>query len=206
MAVSCAFWFWLQQHDPQIFREHGPMENFQAASLLVGILFLLRVVHSSRSSPSRRVFLGGLILLYSTLILLEFDVRHFHISWLSWLLSGTVRNAWVGGVWLGAFVLFLRHRRGAWAEFLAWLSTPAAALLLLAGVFWASGWLVDQLKFFPALQQNMMAEELMEANAAPLMLASAILTWCLTTKAKNSSRDIAHAASQTSPDQIEIGT
>ena len=158
------------------------MENFQAANLVVGILFLARAVRNSASHSDRRLFLGGLIIFYSTLALLEFDVREFHISWLTWLLNGGPRNVWLACVWLGAFGLFLRRARTTWMEFLAWLYRPSAALLLLAGSFWAVGWLIDHLKFFSTFDQNLMAEELMEAIAAPLMLASAILTWRMTTK------------------------
>jgi len=193
VAVSCAFWFWLYRHDPRIFRENGPMENFQAASLLVGILFLVRAVWHSDANPARRLFLGGLIVFYGTLVLMEFDVRPFHIPALTWLLSGTVRNLCVACAWLGAFALFLRRVRATWREFLAWLSTPGAPPLLLAGIFWVSGWLLEHAKFFPARHQNMMAEELMEANAAPLMLASAILTWRIATRPRKASQVVANA-------------
>lgn len=177
IVISFVSWFWLERLDPRIFREHGPMENFQVGCLAVGIFFLLRAARRASSSPPRRLFLGGIILLYGTFLLLEFDVREFHIPWLTLLLNGTVRNVWVGSLWLFGLIAFLRRARSTWAEFVAWVRTSAGALLLIAGCFWASGWLVDHLKLFASVDGNLMLEELMEANAAPLMLISAILTW-----------------------------
>ena len=174
LIASFFFWFWLRHLDPEIFREHGPMENFQVGCLAVGIFFLARAMRGASSGP-QRLFLGGLILLYTTFLLLEFDVREFKIPWLTALLGGTVRNIWVSALWVLSFVLFLRHARSTWAAFVAWFRTAAGVLLLIAGLFWASGWLIDHLKLFGSWERMM--EELMEANAAPLMVISAILTF-----------------------------
>jgi hypothetical protein len=168
------FWLFLWSRYPRLYRENGPMENFQAGCLFVGMVFLLKGSWSA-TNPPRRILLLGIMLLYLTMLVREIDLRGSSLSWLHYWLHGGVRNIWLGSCWAVALILFLRNARPVWNEFRGWLREPAAGWLLLAGVGWILAAGIDKLKPFASSGGNLMAEELLEVNAAVAMLASATM-------------------------------
>jgi hypothetical protein len=88
-----------------------------------------------------------------------------------------VRDVVLGFCWFAGLILFLKNARPVWREFIDWLYRPAGALLLLAGAGWLLGGLIDQFKPLDGKAANLMAEELLEINAAAAMLAGAIATY-----------------------------
>jgi len=122
------------------------------------------------------------VLLYGTLLVLEVDLREFDLPRINRLLNGKVRNVWLGGLWALGLVLFLRDARNVWSIFLRWLPTRACSLLLMAGALWFAGALFDKLKPFSNQDTDLMAEELVETNAALLMLVFAVWANCSAAK------------------------
>jgi hypothetical protein len=59
---------------------------------------------------------------------------------------------------------------------LKWLGSPAGRILLVAGLFWVVAAAVDKADAFGTKRRNMLAEELIEVNAALLMAFSAIIS------------------------------
>ncbi len=169
------FWLYLGNQFPLIYRENGPMENFQAACLFLSLLFLWFCIWTA-NRPAQRILFCGLMLLYLNMLVRELDFRSFDLPRLNFWLRGSVRNVWLSFCWAAGLILFLRNARPVWNEFLGWLRQPASAWLLLAGSGWIIGGAIDQLKPFTGSPRNLMAEELVETNAAMAMLASAALT------------------------------
>jgi hypothetical protein len=172
VVVQCVLWISARRAIPTIAREHGPMENFQAASVFLGFLLLLvAVVRSERPAP--RILFGGLALLYFTFLMLEIDFRTFAPKPVLVLLRGTIRDVWLGILWVGAGWAFLRHRRQVLEFFFSWIRTDAGVAMIFAGCFWVLGGVFDKAIF---KGKDLFAEELMESNAGLFMLASAALT------------------------------
>jgi hypothetical protein len=195
LAVAIAFpllWLWLWRFDARIFREHGPMENFQVVAAFIGLLLLVHAIQRSQN-PAERVFFGGLALVYFTLVILEFDVRPFDKPLLNRLLRGPVRNGSLATLWFIGLLFFLRDPRNVWSAFIAWMNRPAGALLIVSGAFWICGGLTDKTKPLASPAQNLMAEETFETNAALFMLAAAVLIWRATTKARETAATPAEA-------------
>ena len=168
LELGCYF---ARKYDPEISRENGPMENFQAICLLLGILLLSWT--ACRTGPGgRRTLAGGLALFYATFLVLEVDVRDWEVRWLTFIFSGWLRNSWLGGAWLVAGFLAWRNLAATWAAFRSWFATFAAALLLVSGCCWVIASLVD--KSFLG-QKSLFKEELFEVAAAWLMFQSAAI-------------------------------
>ncbi|MGH8527120.1 MAG: hypothetical protein ACREXY_23820 [Gammaproteobacteria bacterium] len=175
LVIATLLWLWAAAVHPKIYVENGPMENFQVGCLGVGgVLFVWRAWLVDERAA--RVLFAALALFYVTFLIREFDTRKFDVPIVTSVLSGTVRNVWLGGLWVVAGY-FIYRSRGSVAPFgRRWLATPGGRLLLLAGVFWVLGAGVDKAELFGSKPRDMLAEELLEVNAALLMLISAIVS------------------------------
>ncbi len=149
------------------------MENFQVGCLLVGILFLVGAFRSTADVASR-VFFLGLILLYFTVAVLEVDTRKMDAPpWLVFVTNGTVRDLWLGSLWIIAALIFVRGKPyQILSRFHAWLSTAAGRLLLGSGVLWTVALIAE--KQFHA---SAFVEEWLECHASLLMAQSAWSTF-----------------------------
>jgi hypothetical protein len=188
LVFACAVWplAWLamQQAAPTIYRENGPMENTQALCLLGAVL--LFVCGAVRRKPiGDRVLFSGLALFCGTFFLLEFDVREYRLATLNRIFNGPIRNLWLGLLWAAAFTWFFRNMGAAIQSFVAWLCGRSGTLFALSGVFWVAAAIVDKLKPFATMPNNLFAEELLEMNAAALMFVSAVLA-CLNWRKRSS--------------------
>jgi hypothetical protein len=173
LGVCTLLWLWAAAVHPRIYVEHGPMENFQVACLVVGCALLAWRARAA-TQPQERVMFIGLALFYMTFAIREFDTRPFNWPVVTTLLNGMVRNVWLGTLWLVVGYFAYRHRTGVFALGRKWLGTPAGRLLLLAGVLWLLGAVVDKADPFGSKARDMLAEELLEVNATLLMGVSAI--------------------------------
>lgn len=162
---------WLQ--NPLLSEENGPMENFQAAALLMGLIPCCWAVVRDQSL-AQRILCGGLALLFATFIVLEVDIRKFDAPLLNKLFNGRIRDLWLGVLWGVAGILFLRHRSAVWQRFTQWLFSGAGWYMLAAGGLWVCSAIVDKLSLFP--ESHHFFEELLEINATFLMFVSALLT------------------------------
>jgi hypothetical protein len=183
LAVFSALWLWLSTSaaGATIFIEHGPMENFQTICIVVGFLFYVRQIPAAR--PTNRVLFSALALFYLTFAVVEFDTRELGWPTAALVLNGRVRNAWLATLWLLMGLWALRHRRALVQTGWQWLWSPSGMLLSGAGVFWVIAGIVDKLKLFSPAARNLLAEELLESNAALLMLLAAVAAARWTTQA-----------------------
>jgi hypothetical protein len=172
LLIFSGGWVAWRSVDPSLAREHGPMENFQVVTLVLGSVLLLMAAARENRFPHRALYLGQ-ALLFFTFFIAEFDVRPWKQPALNLIFNGRIRDAWLGAMWVGAAVLFFRQPAAIWSAFLGWVRTPAGILLLAAGVFWLAAGISDKTKVFG---RDLFGEELFEVNAALLMVASAFLT------------------------------
>lgn len=174
LVLFSALWLWFSTKTSGLFVEHGPMENFQALCIAFGfVLFLWQL---SAQPPPQRVLFSGLALFYATFLVVEFDTRELGWGAAATALNGPVRNAWLAALWVLLCVWAFRHRRALFQIVRQWLGSPAGLLLMASGAFWLAGGIVDKLKLLGASSQNLLAEELLETNAALLMLLAAVTT------------------------------
>jgi hypothetical protein len=171
MVGQTLLWFFLWSRGLTVAEEHGPMEITQAALLGVGLLLLGRSAWVAGPGP-QRVLHCGLMLLYGTFLLLEVDTRDFGIKQLDVFFNGIVRNLWLGGLWVWLGVAALRCFWPLWRTFRQWLPGCAGLLLCASGALWITSRVVEQLHLFP--EAGFFPEELVETNAALLMLAAAL--------------------------------
>ena len=172
MLVLTAFCLLGSKDAWEFAREHGPMENLQAAFLLVAVVVLVCQVQNEKASATR-ILRALMAWGYFIFLLREYDVRPFEVKWLTVLLSGVVRNTWVA---LGSLLLAVwafRELRGVIAAARSWLTTFPATLLAASAVFWVLGAVMES---FGSLGEatSMFLEELMETNGAWLMLLAAM--------------------------------
>ena len=172
LVILSVAWISLAGRVPEIAREHGPMENLQTGCLLAGIVLLIASARAANETTARLIGLGA-ALFYFTLLLLEFDVRPFKIPFLTLLLNGAVRNAFVGVLWLWLLHALFKHRTRALPAIRGWLASPPGVLLMAAGFFWVAGRGAEELHLFSGKHLNIFAEELMENHAAIIMLVAA---------------------------------
>jgi hypothetical protein len=171
LAGLPASWSVLRCFDAAIAREHGPMENFQAACLLGGLLILL-ALWLSRANRPVRALVFGLGVLHLNLFALEFDTREWDIATLDFFFRGTSRDVMLIIAWGIAIVVAARAPRAAWFVFARWLPTRSGTLMWFAGVWWVVGGVIDKTKPCASDGANLFMEEVMETNAALLMLLS----------------------------------
>ena len=171
-AINAVFVAWGFQ-DSTLGREHGPLENFQALSLVLATFFF--ALSAWRCDRRAVVILAsGLGLLCWMFFLLEFDTRTFGNAALIWITNGIGRAIWLGALWGALALATLTALRSVWTAFRAWLTTASGYAMLTAGACWilAKGWDKGGL---PHLMGMYFLEELIEVNAACLMLGSALL-------------------------------
>jgi hypothetical protein len=176
LAVFSVLWFWLSTTSAgaNIFVEHGPMENFQAICIALGFFIFLGQIRSTR--PPQRLLVCALATFYLTFVVVEFDTRELGWRTAALILNGPVRNVWLVGLWILLCLWALRHRRPLLQTGWQWLWSPSGWLLMGAGVFWLVAGAVDKLKLFSPPSRNLLVEELLESNAALLMLVAAVAT------------------------------
>lgn len=161
-------WYGLWRGHPHLSDENGVMEDFQVGCILAGVLFLVWGILKSEQRP-RKILLLGLAVLYFTLATLEVDTRKLDVpSWVVVLTNGLWRNLWVACLWLAAAVIFLRRARETVLYFFSWLRTGPGMMMLGAMFFWLASFASEKL-----LHLGFFAEEILECNAALLMLHSA---------------------------------
>lgn len=174
------FWISLESTIPNIEKENGVMENFQAVCLACCMLCWGRI--RIRSSNPERLFWTSLALLSASILVLEVDFRQLNAPLLNTVMNGRIRDIWLGSLWLIALIFFIRNPRPVLATFLAWMRTPSGLLMILGGMFWILSALIDKSLLG---EKNLFTEELMEDNATLLMLAAAILDLRLVGSNKN---------------------
>ena len=176
VVISTALWLWAASTTRRwIFAENGPMENFQVGCLLLGAAVLAWQARDAKQ-PHERLFFAALALFFATFALREFDVRKGNWPIASTILAGTVRNIWLGGLWLVLGCFAYRHRAKVLTFAWKWLGSRAGRILLVAGLFWVVAAGVDKVDAFGTKRRNLLAEELIEVNAALLMALSAIIS------------------------------
>jgi hypothetical protein len=150
------------------------MENFQVGCLLLGAAVLAWQARAAKQ-PHERVLFSALALFFATFALREFDVRKGDWPPLAVsFLDGTIRNLWLGGLWLVLGYFAYRHRARVLTFGWKWLGSRAGRILLVAGLFWIVAAGVDKANAFGTKRRNLLAEELLEVDAALLMAFSAI--------------------------------
>jgi hypothetical protein len=173
LAFQSALWFVWWSYDTQVSRENGPMETFQALTVLAGVC-LLSWKALRDETVAGRVFSGGLALFYATFVVGEIDTRAVGSHILELMFDGLIRDLVLAVLWLGALIAFLRHRTAVWRFFCHWIQTPAGRYLIAAGFFWLVSGTIDKLGLFPGT--NHFYEELPETSAVILMVLSAYAT------------------------------
>lgn len=151
----------------QFAREHGPMENLQAGFLLAGFVKLCLTVRRKKEA-GMRIMAALMAWGYLAFLVREFDVRPFNVGWLTLLLSGRVRAAWVIFALLLLGTWTLRNWRAVISAVHVWRRTLAAMLLVASGILWLTGAVMES--------KAMFLEELVETNAAWLMMLAALYT------------------------------
>jgi hypothetical protein len=177
LLVACAvslsaLWLFLWSYDEHIFREHGPMENFQLGCLLISMSFLAFTLMKA-PEPAFRVLIVGFGLLHLTFIIHEFDPRHWQNHWINFFLRGEFRNGLLTTAWCAGAILFFLKARAVWPVFIQWLPSQSGTLMWISGFFWVLGSVFDKAKPL-AGNNSIMAEEIMEANGALFLLMAVI--------------------------------
>jgi hypothetical protein len=171
LALSSYFWWRMKGH-AGIAEEHGPMENVQSISLTLGaLMFWVQGWKTSDPGAKRAFALAGLG--YFTILVLEFDVRPFKIAWLTLLLSGPIRNMWLAAAWVYVLIRAAKDLRKVIQQGVEWARSVIGPVLALSAAFWIAGAAFEDLKLYSPREDQFM-EELMENNAALLMLWAAI--------------------------------
>jgi hypothetical protein len=153
------------------------MENFQALTLAVGV-----VLGASMLAPifrtEARLLGAGMALLFVGFLLLEFDTRLFDMPTLHRWTNGTLRNLWVGSLFLIYSIALARNFKTTWIAFNNWVRSTAGFLMILSGCFWIAGHLVDKAMRFwgHGEEAGLLAEELVECEAALFMGLAAVAT------------------------------
>jgi hypothetical protein len=161
---------------PDISREHGPMEAFQASTLAAGCLLLASISISKNYPRPTRIVAAGLSLFFLTFFLLEFDTRYFNSPLLRRLTNGGVRNAWLGSLVLIYAIQVIRSFNTFLPALTDWLSHRTGMIFVASGFFWVAGFIVDKFNRFDDKTIALLLEELMETEAALLMGICAIIT------------------------------
>jgi hypothetical protein len=176
-GLTAAVWTALHLEGYAIAHENGWMENQQALCLLGAAIMFARV--GCEGLRATKLFYISLALFCFTLLLREMELKGESIpAWATWLSTGTPRNLWLAFLWTWLLVTARRDVREMCQVFVSWLHTPAARLMLVAGLFYLVSWPFDKKVFTLARSMNMFLEELADSMAAILVLVSGIATWC----------------------------
>ncbi len=173
MVPLTVLFLYLRQQYSDIARENGPMENFQAACILAGLILLIICMRLGRSK-AEKILVAGIALLYATLLVLEVDLRRVDVGFLNLIWNGPIRDAWLGALWLAALWMFLRNREEVWRVFTAWIRRPSGMVMIAGGACWILSGIVDK---GLALDKTLFLEEIIEVNAAWLMLIASAVYW-----------------------------
>ena len=170
LVLSTFFWCAVKG-DGAIAEEHGTMENLQAICLATGVLLLWVQAWKASDLTKQALALAGLG--YFTMLLLEFDVRPFKVAWLTEFLSGPIRNLWLGAAWVCCLGWAAKDLSKIMHQARAWARGATGAVLTASAIFWIAGSVFEDLKLC-SHKENLFIEELMETNAALLMLWAAL--------------------------------
>jgi uncharacterized membrane protein YgdD (TMEM256/DUF423 family) len=173
VILNFAFWIHLNTRVENVFRENGPMENFQAVCLFLAVVFSVLGIGRSTDRAGKILF-AGIALFCASILVLEVDVRNVNAPWLNKVMNGRIRDAWLGTFWLVALYFVFKSFGPVWRRFVAWLRSAAGVLMTLAGPFWIISALIDKSLLG---RKDLFPEELMEVNATLLMIWSAFLAW-----------------------------
>ncbi len=161
--------------DPMVSREHGPLENFQVVCLVLGAVIFLREAARSTGGPVRLMALG-LALLPVLFLVMEVDVRSFAPpAWVNSLLNGTIRDAWLGLLWVAWGVAVWLARLAVLPAGWSWMASRSGLVMIYAGIFWNLGALIEKGRLFSRADLTRLGEEAMEVCAAAFMLLAALL-------------------------------
>lgn len=169
LAAQSLVWFFWWRQDATIARENGPMENFQAVAILIGLALLARGALQA-PLPAQRLCLTGLAMFYLNLILLEVDTRRLGVPWLAWLCNGVPRATLLGSLWIVAGIWFAQHWRDTLRTFWRAMFAPPGAWLAASCFFWVAGRLAEELRMDKTTK--LFIEEIPETNAALLMIVA----------------------------------
>lgn len=160
------------QECPFIGRENNLIENSQSIGLLFASALFVRFRHTGalRTAP---LLAWGLALFCFTFFVLELDTRPFGNARLIDLTNGTIRNVWLGGLWVVLGIISLRHVASLWAGGLSWLLSSSGICMLIAGVFWIFSALLEGYGYSNVFGPSFL-EELMELNGTLFMVSSAL--------------------------------
>ena len=161
--------------DPMVSREHGPLENFQVVCLVLGAVIFLREAARSTGGPVRLMALG-LALLHFSFLVIEVDVRSFAPpAWVNSLLNGTIRDAWLGLLWVAWGVAGGGGRPGGVPGGRGRVGPPPPPGLVLTRLLLKLGALIEKGRLFSRADLTRLGEEAMEVCAAAFMLLAALL-------------------------------
>ena len=155
------------------------MENAQAWCLLAGASIFSFLALRSQRRDYRQLF-GALALLYASFFLREVEVEDLDIPNVLILLgSGLGKRILLVTCWVIALIFFLLHVRPTWNIFLRWVRSRAGTCILIGGVFYFIGMLLDDKAFGIEANLNVILEEIAESVATFWMLISATLSLVL---------------------------
>lgn len=159
-----------------LLRESGPVENVQAAALLIGCLLFGFAAVSAATTADRLLF-AALALFYLTFMLREIEVEAFLADFpVLAVLDSPLRNYWVGALWAVLTVVVLRRLGRVLHAFFRWIRHLPGYLIIGGGVFYGLAEGIEKRAFGVALEAVRAYEELPELVAVILMLFSAALT------------------------------
>ncbi len=175
-GLTAAIWTVLHIEGYAITHENGWMENQQALCLLGAAIMFAYASHEGLRAT--RLFHVSLALFCFTLLLRELELEGESVpAWVTWLSTGTPRNSCLVFLWTWLLVAARGDMREMFQAFVGWLRTPAARLMLVAGLLYAVTWPFDKKVFALTRSLNMFLEELADSTAAILVLASGMTTW-----------------------------
>lgn len=173
-GLAACGWTVLYIRGYAITHENGWMENQQAFCLL-GAATIFACAGHEVLRAARLLYLS-LGLFCFTLLFRELELEGDSVpAWATWLGTGTPRNVWLACLWTWLLLTARGDLRETCQVFIGWLRTPAARLMIVAGLFYAMTWPFDK-KMFELMRLNMFLEELGDSTAAILVLGSGIIT------------------------------
>src|SRR5262245_58460783 len=95
IVSQCLIWMSARRYDLHIAREHGPMENFQAVCIFLGLVLLILSTRKCQL-PGPKVFFAGMALLYFNFLMREIEFRKFTPKPFVIFLKGGIRDLWLG--------------------------------------------------------------------------------------------------------------
>lgn len=173
LVLNLLVWLAAGWNDPLISAENGWLESFQAIALAAGAVIFAAAVCRAENIYSRFLY-AGLTLFYVNFLLREINVRNLPLApWAIYFLGGAGRNWALAILWAILFILFLSRRKEMTRMIFSWLRSAPGVFLLSAGAFYLSGLPFDKKVFGLSVERHEFFEEILEAQAALLMLVAA---------------------------------